>query len=483
MNLAQFVIDHLLGLGTVLGYLLTLLLVPWVFVQKNKQPVSTLAWIMAILLLPYVGGILFVVFGVNRVERRATRKLESNLAIGRALPELTQYQLVPEEAFEPQVRRLMRLADRVADTRPCYGNKIELLSDTKKMFELIEEAIQSATHSLHLEYYIWQPDRTGARLRDMLIERARAGVQVRFLYDRLGSFGLTRKFLRPMLDAGIQVASFIPGISWRERWSINLRSHRKIVIVDGQVGFTGGANVGDEYLGRNPHLGYWRDTHLRLRGPIVLQLQQVFAEDWFFATGEQVTQHDFFPRPSEPGDQIAQVVAGGPEGDSRALYSLFYAAINEARERIMLATSYFVPTAPLAMALETAAQRGVEVRLLLSGRGAHTWMVIAGRSYYESLLASGVQIYEYRKGLMHSKTLTIDGIWSLVGSPNFDSRSLLLNFEAAVVMYDPRMATKLEEQFVVDLKDAVLIDPAAWSRRSFPRKLAESFLRLFEPVL
>lgn len=481
--MTQFVVDHFWTLGSILGYLLTLLLVPWVFLQKRKQPVSTLAWIMAILILPYLGGLLFVVFGVNRVERRASRRAESNLAIGRVLPELTQYQLLPDEAFEPQVRRLMRLADRVADTHPCYGNKIELLADTHKMFELIEHAIQSATHSLHLEYYIWQPDRAGARLRDMLIERARAGVQVRFLYDGIGSMHLTGRFLQPMREAGIQVASFLPGRSWRERWSINLRSHRKIVIVDGQVGFTGGANVGDEYLGRNPHLGYWRDTHLRLSGPVVLQLQQVFAEDWFFATGEQLTQHEFYPHPTESGEQVAQVIAGGPEGDFPAFHSLFFAAINEARERVTLATSYFVPTEALTMALEAAAQRGVEVRLLLSGRGAYTWMVIAGRSYYESLLASGVRIFEYQKGLMHSKTLTIDGLWSLVGSPNFDSRSLLLNFEAGVVLYDPRMAARLEEQFDSDLKNAVQIDAVKWTTRPFTQKLAESFLRLFEPVL
>jgi cardiolipin synthase len=479
----QFVIDHLLSLGTILGYLLTLLLVPWVFLQRNKRPVSTLAWIMAILLLPYVGGLLFLVFGVNRVERRATRKLESNLTIGRALPELTQYQLVPEEAFEPQVQRLMRLADRVTDARPCHGNKVEILADTNMTQGLIEQAVQSATHSLHLEYYIWQPDRTGARLRDMLIERAKAGVQVRFLYDGIGSFGLTKKFLRPMLDAGIQVASFLPGRSWRERWSINLRSHRKIVIVDGQVGFTGGMNVGDEYLGRNPHLGYWRDTHLRLRGPVVLQLQQVFAEDWYFATREQLTHHDYFPHPVESGEQVAQVVASGPEGDFPAFHSLFFAAINEARERVTLATSYFVPTEALTMALQTAAQRGIQVRLLLSGRGAYPWMVLAGQSYYESLLASGVEIYEYQKGLMHSKTLTIDGIWSLVGSANLDSRSLLLNFEVGLVMYDPRMAAKLEDQFDADLHHATRIDIAVWQRRPFVQKLAENFLRLFEPIL
>jgi len=263
--------NHLSTSLIVGGYLLTLFLVPYVFFQKRKQPVSTLAWITAIVTLPYLGGALFLLVGINRVGRRAALKLASREQIGRVVPGLARFQLLPGEALEPQVQRLLRLADRISSTKCCFGNSVELLNDTNRTLGLIEQAIKSAQESIHLEYYIFQPDKTGYRLRDLLIRKAAEGVKVRFLFDGVGSMFLGRKFLRPMLDAGITVASALPGASFRERWSINLRNHRKIVIVDGATGFTGGMNIGDEYIGRRRPLGYWRDTHLRLRGPIVLQ--------------------------------------------------------------------------------------------------------------------------------------------------------------------------------------------------------------------
>ena len=242
-------------------------------------------------------------------------------------------------------------------------------------------------------------------------------------------------------------------------------------------------NIGDEYLGKDPQLGFWRDTHLRLRGPTVLQLQQVFAEDWYYATGEELTNPDLFPPPAEPGNVVAQVIAGEPAGDERAFHAVMFAAINEAREQVLLATSYFVPPESLLTALETASQRGVRVRLLLAGKAAYRWTVLAGRSYYESLLKAGVEIYEYRHGLFHPKTLTIDGKWSLVGSPNFDSRSLMLNFEVAVAMYDSRTASELERHFEQDLARATRIDLETWSNRPQRHVLAENVCRLFAPVL
>jgi cardiolipin synthase len=465
------------------GYLLTLLLVPFVLLQRRKQPVSILAWIMAIVSLPYVGSLLFLAFGINRVARRASLKQASKRTIDSLLPTLTQYQVIPGEQRLDRMPQLVRLAHRVSNARPCHGNSVELLSDTNRTLGLIEQAILAARESIHLEYYIWQPDRTGRKLRDLLVQRARDGIKVRFLFDGIGSLLLGRKFLKPMRDAGIEIASALPGASVFERWSFNLRNHRKIVIVDGLVGFTGGMNIGDEYLGRNRKIGYWRDTHLRLVGPSVLQLQQVFAEDWFFATGQLLTESRWFPEPREPGNQVAQVIGGGPDGDVEVFHSLFFAAINEARERITIATSYFVPTPALVTALEAAAHRGVNVRLMVPAISDHRWMITAGRGYYESLLDAGVEIYEYHKGLLHSKTLTIDGVWSLVGTPNFDTRSLILNFEVAVVLPGPQIALQLEEQFADDLQHSRRIHLDEFRRRSLVQKIFEQVLKLFSPIL
>ncbi len=466
-----------------LGYVVTLLLLPVVLLVKKRQTASSVAWMLAIVFLPIGGAVLFLLFGINRVERRKSSKQQAALQLAGRMPEPSEHVWLPGDDQPPEQRQLMRLAQRVAGTLPTHGNEVELLTDTNRMLGLIEQAILSARETLHLEYYIWQPDHTGTRLRDLLIQKAREGVRVRFLYDGLGSFWLTQRFFQPMRDAGIQVATFLPGQTFRERWSLNLRNHRKIVVVDGRVGFTGGMNIGDEYLGRNPVYGFWRDTHLRLVGPVVWQLQHVFAEDWYYATGVVLTRDEAFPTVEAQGDVTAQTLAGGPDNDAEVFHALIFAAINEAKDRVLLVTSYFVPTAAIAEALEGAAYRGVRVRLLLSGRLNHVSTLLAGRSNYEGLLKSGVEIHEYQRGLLHSKTLMIDGHWSLVGSANLDCRSLHLNFEAGVVLYDKRLAEQLEQQFERDLQDAFWIKPEVWQLRPWYHVVGENFCRLFAPVL
>lgn len=481
---AEFEFAYYVGVAlTALGYLLSLILIRWVLLTRKRNPTASVAWILGIVLLPLLGGLLFLVFGVNRVERRRSQHQRSRRSIDVAMPNLARYHVVPGETLDAQQNRLMRLTKKVSGTMPTIGNRIEILSDTNRTLGLIEQAIQAARESVHLEYYIWQPDKTGSRLRDLLIEKARQGVTVRFLYDKIGSMRLSKKFIQPMRDAGIHVAAFLPGASLRERWSINLRSHRKIVITDGEVGFTGGMNIGDEYHGKNPKFGYWRDTHLRIRGPVVLQLQKVFARDWYFATQEQLANPRLFPPTDVLGSNIAQVISGEPTGDFEAFHSVMFAAINQAQDRVTLATSYFVPPVSLVTALESAALRGVKVRLLLAGRSAYFWTLYAARSYYNTLLEAGVEIYEYERGLLHSKTLTIDGNWSLVGTPNFDARSLFLNFEVAVASFNKESAMQLEEQFEDDLKWSVPIHREHHAARSNWTVLTENFFRLFAPVL
>ncbi len=481
--IAEVTFDARAVVSLVSGYLFTLLLIRWVVLTKKRQPLSTVAWILAIVLLPYVGGILFLFFGINRVQRRRETRQAARRSVLDHLPPLPGTDAAAPLGLNVIQAHLMRLTQRICGTSPTEGNRIEVLADTNVTLRRIEVAIMQARESVHLEYYIWRPDKTGTRLRDMLVEKAREGVKVRFLYDGFGSLFLRRGFLKPMLDAGVSLATFLPGQSLRERWSINLRSHRKIVVVDGRTGFTGGMNIGDEYLGRNKKFGYWRDTHLELYGPTVLQLQQVFTEDWYYATGEELTQPERFPRPQETGDVCAQVVSGGPDADVAAFHALMFSAINEAQERVTLATSYFVPTDPLVMALETAALRGVKVRLLVAGKSAHYWTVLAGRSYYDTLIKAGVEIHEYKRGILHSKTLTVDGCWSLVGTPNFDARSLLLNFEVGVAMYDPRVAAELEEHYDDDIQHARRIRPEHWNMRPLRQVALENICRLFSPVL
>jgi cardiolipin synthase A/B len=468
----------------VIAHILTLFLIRWVLLLKQREPTSSIAWILLIIVLPVLGGLLFLIFGINRVERKAVgMKRQTRRVLGPILPELSQFESPPVDSREPLRDGLLRMATQINLMPATFGNHVEVLNETSHTLALIEEAIESAQETLHLEYYIWRPDRTGTRLRDMLIQKAREGVAVRFLYDGIGSISLSRHFLKPMRDAGILVASFLPGRAFLHRWSVNLRSHRKVLVVDGKIGFTGGMNIGDEYLGKNPQLGFWRDTHLRLHGPAVVHLQQVFVEDWLFATNEELSLTEVFPTPIKSGDVVAQVLVGEPIGDLSTFHSVLFAAINDARKQILLTASYFVPPESLVTSLETAARQGVRVRLVLSGRATYFWTLAAGRSYYESLLRAGVEIYEYQHGLMHAKTLTIDGQWSLVGTANFDTRSLFLNFEVGVAVYNEEIARQLEEQFERDVEHSTPISLDAWQERSESHVLWENFWRLFAPVL
>lgn len=463
-----------------LGYAVTWSLLPVVLLRKRRHPAATIAWMLTIVLLPIAGGVLFLLFGVNRVERRKARRLQSASSLAGLRGASPGGERLPAADDLPGIRALLQTSHRLTEQWPSRGNHVELLTDTNRTLAHIEQAIRDARRSIELEYYIWRPDRTGTRVRDLLIEKAGAGVTVRFLYDGFGSLWLTERWLRPMRAAGIRVAAFQPGRSLRERWSLNLRNHRKIVVVDDAIAFTGGMNIGDEYLGRDPAIGFWRDTHLRLQGPEVQRHQAIFAEDWYYATGEVLPER----APAEAsGEVVAQTVRGGPELDPSPFQTLLLAAIAAAQDRLLLVTSYFAPPQSLVLALQNAALRGVRVRLLVSGRKNHRVPLLAGRAVYDVLLAAGCEIHEYARGLLHSKTLTIDGQWSLVGSPNLDCRSLFLNFESAVALYDSGIAQALERQFACDVEDAVAIDPDRWAARSWFAQVGESFCRLFTPVL
>lgn len=475
--------SSLAAAATLAGYLLTLFLIRSVLLTKKEQPSSTVAWIMVIVLIPLLGGLLFVIFGINRVDRRVRAKGATDRAIRRQFPRTASYQVFQTELKSPVARAISLVANRISSTPVTAGNDVLVMANTHHAMGLIEQAISLARHSIHLEYYIWQRDKTGTDLRDLVIRKARDGVKVRFLYDGIGSLYLNERFLKPMRDVGVEVAAFLPGATLRERWSFNLRNHRKIIVVDGKIGFTGGMNIGDEYLGRCRHRGYWRDTHLRVEGPAVLHLQKVFAEDWYFATNERLADPDFYPEHVESGNMMAQVIASGPLGHHNSSRLTFFEALAQARRSIQITTGYFVPPADLAQALETAALRGVHVQIMVPGRSSYLWTIFAGRSYYESLLDVGVEIYEYQRGALHAKTMTVDGEWSLVGTANVDARSLLLNFEVGLAITDRGVAEQLERQFELDIKDCLQIDPKTWHERPTWRVLSENAFRMFAPVL
>jgi len=291
---------------------------------------------------------------------------------------------------------------------------------------------------------------------------------------------LPSRLLRCLKRDGGRVASFLPIVN---PLRVNLRNHRKSLVVDGHTGFAGGLNIGDEYIGKHPKFGYWRDTHFRIEGPAVEGLQHTFLEDWYFTTTEAVKGGLYFPAPRAVGTTLAQVVASGPDADFKAIRETYVAAILRARERVWIASPYFVPDAGLRDALLLAVRSGLDVRFLGLHRPDKWLPFLAARYYYADMLAAGVKVYQYARGMMHSKYVLVDGEWASVGSAHTDNRSLFLNFELNCQFFDADVVRDLEDAFLKDLEWSVRIDPAVYATRPLVGRLAENACRLFSPVL
>jgi cardiolipin synthase len=469
----------LAGLWSFLHVSLALLCLVYLMLQR-KEPAAAAAWIFAILFLPVLGAVVYLAFGSDRMARRARRRRERTRLAQSLVPAVVGNLASPIDA-KGQLQ-IYKLLERICPYPPVAGNRLTILTDMYANFQQQIDAIYSAVDHVHLEYYIFRPDSIGERFGRALADAARRGVEVRFLYDAVGGLSLTNKFLRGLTDAGVVVARHIPMSLFSRRWIFNFRNHRKILVVDGKVAFMGGANIGEEYLGRSD-VGAWFDMHLKIEGPAVLHLQRVFAGDWAFASGNAVKGSRYFPKTPPAGDLVAQVVPGGPHMETAVFHELFFSAISTAVARVRLMTPYFVPTEPLRVAVETAARRGVDVQIMVPGTSTKPFVRLASHSYYAELLDAGVKIHEFTPGFLHAKMLTIDGRWSLVGTPNFDNRSVRLNFEVGLVTYDVETTLKLDRIFDENLRVCARVDPKHWRERGLAVQVVENFARLFSPTL
>jgi cardiolipin synthase len=366
---------------------------------------------------------------------------------------------------------------------PTAGNRVELLVDAGEFFPVLEQVIRQAEHHLHLMFYIWNGDTTGAKVRDLLCEKVRQGVEVRVLCDALGSPGVKKRIMDPLRECGGQVEASLPIAFFSRRQYANFRNHRKLVVADGKTAIVGGFNIGDEYMGA------WHDTAIRIEGPAVDQLQDVFVDDWFFAVGEDVTKATYFggwqsaSAGEGPADAACAVVASGPHTTSNSIHDAVFIAITRANKRVWITTPYFIPDASILTALRTAVYRGVDVRVLAPERSDARLVRLASRSYYPHLLASGVKIYEYKPAILHSKTILFDDELSVVGSANMDIRSFKLNFELNCFVNQAALAAHLADLFEKDLRDSRQIKLGSLEKRSMPAKLVEAAAHLFSPLL
>ena len=471
----------------VVGYLLAFIMILRIVLQR-REPTATLAWVLGILLLPYVGVLMYLLVGRRRLTRQVRKRLaraaalEPHLArLGTGIADLTA-PAAPDHYCKPEEREIALVSNLMGRRLPTCGNHVQLLPDANQTYQALEEAIRTAKDHVHLLYYIYEQDETGARFRELLTEKAKEGVTVRLLVDGVGSFGVDT-FMNPMVQAGGYFAEFLPVGNLSRHWHPNLRNHRKIAVIDSHIGFTGGVNIGDEYTGRKRRVGHWRDTHMCIRGPAVHHLQEVFTEDWFFATGEDLISERWFPEQQAVGNDMVQIIASGPDTETQPMHRIFFTAVTSAAERVFLTTPYFVPDQAMLVALETAAMRGVDVRLLLPRKSDMRLVDHAGRSYYDELLQSGVKIYEYSSGILHAKSMVIDERWATVGSANMDVRSFQLNFEVNAAVYGPDFANQLAALFQRDLTQAQQITLEDIKRKPLMARMKESLARVLSPVL
>ena len=404
----------------------------------------------------------------------------------------TGHNRFPESSGHPADRQLPLGSRRMGQIRalvenntgfPLTGdNELELLKDGKETFTRIFEALEEATKSIHVQYYIFEEGALADRLLDLFAKKEASGVEVRLIYDNIGSLSLSRSYLRRLREAGIEVHNFLPFRFGKFLTSLNYRNHRKIIVIDGKTAFTGGINISDKYLKGDHHLGMWRDMHLMIRGSAAHHLDTVFINDWELVSGKKL---ELRPPVFEnaPGDKQVQILASGPDDDFALMEKLYFFLINSARDHLYITNPYIIPSHAILTALHTASLSGVDVRLLLSARADSALVTWCVRSYFQRFLKAGIRIFLYPEGFLHSKIITVDDRMCTIGTANVDDRSFQHNYEVNAILYDTETAIKLRKHFEADSQKSIELQYESYSQRPWIHRLAEGAARTFSPLL
>ena len=462
-----------------LVYLAVILFTIVIVLLDNRNPVKTMAWVLVLVFLPVVGLAFYFFFGRNtRKERLISKKGFSRLS----KRPMAEYQA--QEALGDFTGRnqLIPFFHRVSNALPFEGNGVQVFTDGYSMYQELFRRIAKAKHHIHLVFYIFEDDAVGRLLRDLLIDKAREGVSVRLLYDDVGCWDVNPMFYDEMLCEGIEVRSFLKVRFPQFTSKVNYRNHRKLAIIDGKVGFIGGMNIALRYLKGVPW-GVWRDTHICLKGKAVYGIQTAFLTDWFAVDRTLLTSAQYFPKMDTVGTSVAQIVTSDPVGEWHDIMLGLVKAISCAQRYIYVETPYFLPTEQVMAAFQTAALSGVDVRLMIPKK-ADAFITHKGTmSYLDELMKSGVKVYFYRAGFLHSKLWVADDEWASVGSTNLDFRSFEHNFEANAFFYDEKTVCTMKEIFLEDMKKCMTLSQKIWDKRSFKNKIVESVVRLLAPLL
>ena len=473
---ADLVYNILLGL-----YLLTVLAVIVVVLSENRNPVKSMAWVLVLVLLPVVGLVIYLIFGrslkgMSLISHSALREL-------RRMNDFS-YPSDATDDLSEESRQLISLVNKLIGPHLFVGNSVELFTNGVDKMESLKRDIASATDHIHLQYFIIENDDVGSELLNLLMEKAREGVQVRVLYDYVGSFYMPSRLLKQMRQAGIEVHAFLELSLAKFAFRINWRNHRKIVVVDGRVGYVGGMNIADRYVTGDKKWNAWRDTHLRVTGEAVTALQYSFAIDWYFTTRKLLNSPTmrFTGTPGED-NLIMQMMGSGPTNRWNNISFVFFKAITQAKKRVYLQTPYFLPSDALLKALESTALSGVDVRLMIPRKLDSEMLRLATGSYIKECLLSGIKIYFYEPTVMHAKVLIVDDEFVTTGSTNFDFRSFEHNFEFNVLVYNKEFNEKMRAVFETDMEQCTRLSMGKWKQRPLIQKALESIVRLISPIL
>ncbi len=470
---------HILFRITEIVYLITVIGVITVIISENRNPIKTITWIMVLVFLPIIGFVMYIVFGQNYTKRRFMSKRMYSKIKMRPLAEINPNELTHYPSKYIDLIKLLRNSNQA---QLLYGSSVEFFVTGRDKFDALFRDLDKATQHIHIEYYAWDDDVIGNLLKDLLIKKSGQGVKIRVIVDGVGSWRVKNSFYEQMRSAGIEVEEFMKVKFPMFTSHVNYRNHRKVVVIDGQVGYTGGMNVADRYI-NGPSWGNWRDTHIRIEGKGVQGLQSVFLIDWFMVSKSLITARKYFPPLENFGDNIMQVVSSGPYSSAREILQGFMQAIFGAESYIYIQTPYFIPPESLSEALIAASIRGVDVRLMVPRKSDTLLVQLASRSYFKKLLIAGVKVYFYEPGFLHSKLIVIDDSLTMIGSANLDVRSFEQNLEVVAFVYNEVTAMRGKAIFVEDQNNSTAIVLREWIKRPVWLRFKESFLRLFTPLL
>ncbi|MDR1555500.1 MAG: cardiolipin synthase [Tannerellaceae bacterium] len=452
-----------------------------VIITENRNPLKTIPWVIVLLMLPGLGLVFYFFFGQDNrkqriISRRTYKRIMKRPQEGRKAPH--DLCTVPE-----QYKPLSTLLGYNNQSTLLYGSGITIYTNGPDKFDALFEELERATHHIHFQYYIFLEDEIGKKVKEVLIAKARAGVKVRVLYDDVGCWNVKERFFREMKNAGIEVYAFLKVAFPVFTSKVNYRNHRKIVVIDGKVGFMGGMNVADRYITGTSWGGNWRDTHFKFTGKGVHGLQSAFLIDWYVVSKKLLNDKIYYPPVEAPADTIMQLLTSGPVGQWRTLLQAIIYVVANARKYIYIQTPYFLPTEGLNQALQTAALGGIDVRLMLPERSDTPTANMASHSFIDDMVKAGAKVYFYGSGFLHSKLVVSDDVLTCIGSANMDFRSFEHNFEITAFVYQNDFALQMKKIFLHDMQNSEKLIPSRWLKRPLRQRIAESFMRLFSPLL